>query len=138
LAEVAAATRVPIAVGEEWRNVHEARLRLERGGIRIVQPEIGHTGVTQFNAIARLAAAHGAAVIPHATVGVGIFLAASLHATAALDGVPYHEYQHSIFDKNLRYVDTTMRCEAGWYHVPEGPGLGVVPRPALWDFVVKS
>jgi hypothetical protein len=51
--------------------------------------------------------------------------------------VPYHEYQHSVLDRNLRHIDTTMRCEAGYYHVPEGPGHGVVPRASLWDFVVR-
>ena len=70
--------------------------------------------------------------------GVGIFQAASLHAAATLPNVPYHEYQHSIFDKNLRLVATTMRCEGGYYHVPTGPGLGVEPTPELWNYVVKE
>ncbi len=135
LAAVCAATRVPVAAGEEWRNVHEARLRLERSGLAIVQPEIAHTGVSQFMAIARLAAAHGALVVPHATVGVGIFLAASLHATAALGAVPYHEYQHSVFDRNLQYVTASMRCAAGFYHVGNDVGHGAAPRPELWRFL---
>src|SRR5205809_177238 len=128
LAEVTAASAVPIAVGEEWRNIYEAKLRFDNARIGIVQPEIAHTGVTQFMAIARAARAHHAAVVPHATVGVGIFLAASLHAAAAVGDVSMHEYQQSVFDRNLRFVDTTMRCEAGYYHVPAGPGHGVVPR----------
>ena len=92
---------------------------------------MAHTGVTQFVSIARLAQARGAAVIPHATIGVGVFLAASLHASATLTNCPYHEYQHSVFDRNLAHVDTTMRCEAGFYALPDGPGLGVVPRESL-------
>ena len=68
---------------------------------------------------------------------VGIFQAASLHATASLPNVPYHEYQHSIFDKNLRYVTTAMRCEGGFFHLPEGPGLDVEPKPELWNHLVK-
>jgi len=123
--------------GEEWRTIHEVLPRLTRGSVAILQPEMGHTGVTQFVAICRLAVAFHARVMPHASIGVGIFQAASLHATATLPNVPYHEYQPSIFDKNLRYVTTTMRCEAGRYHVPEGPGLGVEPVPELWNFVVK-
>ncbi|HYT98223.1 MAG TPA: mandelate racemase/muconate lactonizing enzyme family protein, partial [Casimicrobiaceae bacterium] len=135
LAEVTAASPVPIAVGEEWRNIYEAKLRFDNARIGIVQPEIAHTGVTQFMAIARAARAHHAAVVPHATVGVGIFLAASLHAAAAVGDVSMHEYQHSVLDRNLRFVDTTMRCEAGYYHVPAGPGHGVVPRAELMQFV---
>ena len=76
-------------------------------------------------------------MIPHASIGVGIFQAASLHATATLPNVPYHEYQHSIFDKNLRYVTTGMRCEGGFFHLPDGPGLGVEPKPELWNYVVQ-
>jgi len=77
---------------------------------------------------------HGAGVIPHATIGVGIFMAASLHATATLASCPYHEYQHSVFDRNLAHVDTTMVCEAGYYRLPAGPGLGVEPRASLWRY----
>jgi len=131
LAEVTAASSIPIAVGEEWRNVYEAKLRFESARIGVVQPEMGHTGVSQFKAIARLATARQASVMPHATIGIGIFLAASLHASVAVRGVTMHEYQHSVFDRNLRYVDTTMRCEAGYYHVPSGPGHGVTPKPEL-------
>jgi galactonate dehydratase len=136
LARVAAHTSVPIAAGEEWRNVHEVLPRLTRGAVAVLQPEMGHTGVTQFMAIARLAVAFHARVMPHASIGVGIFQAASLHAASTLPNVPYHEYQHSIFDKNLRFVTTTMRCEAGHFQVPDGPGLGVEPVPELWQHVI--
>jgi galactonate dehydratase len=135
LATIAARAKVPIAAGEEWHNVYEADWRLDTAALGVIQPEIAHTGVTQFMSIARRAIDRGAAVMPHATIGVGIFLAASLHATAALGGVPYHEYQHSVFDRNLRYVDTTMACAEGYYRVPQGPGHGAIPRAALWDFV---
>ena len=39
---------VPLALGEEWRTVYEYRPRLEARACGIVQPEIGHTGITQF------------------------------------------------------------------------------------------
>ena len=127
---------MPLAAGEEWRTVHEALPRLERRSIAFIQPEMGHTGVTQFMAISRLAQAFHARVIPHAAIGIGIFQAASLHAAAALPNVPYHEYQHSIFDRNLRFLRTTMQCEAGYYHLPEGVGLGVEPVAELWNHVI--
>ena len=136
LARVAADSGLPVAAGEEWRNVHEARMRLDRARLAYVQPEMAHTGVSQFMAIAKLAQTAGARVIPHATIGVGIFLAASLHAAAALADCPYHEFQHSVFDRNLAYVDTAMGCRAGFYRLPTGPGLGVEPRPELWQHVV--
>ncbi len=134
LAEVAVHAGIPVAAGEEWRNVHEVRLRLTRAPLAIVQPEMAHTGVSQFVAIARLAQAHGAQVIPHATIGVGIFMAASLHAAATLPNCPYHEYQPSVFDRNLAHVDTAMRCNAGFYELPAGRGLGIEPRDSLWRY----
>ena len=138
LAAVAARSTVPLAAGEEWRTVYEALPRLERRSVAFVQPEMGHTGVTQFLAISRLAQAFHTRVIPHAAIGVGIFQAASLHAAASLSNVPYHEYQHSIFDQNLRYLTTTMRCDAGYYQLPDGPGLGVEPRAELWDHLLRQ
>jgi galactonate dehydratase len=136
LARVASESGVPVAAGEEWHNAHEAALRLDRARLAFVQPEMAHTGVSQFVAIAELAARTGAATIPHATIGIGVFMAASLHAAATLARCPYHEYQHSVFDNALRFVDTSMRCAAGFYELPAGPGLGVTPRPELWQHVV--
>ena len=133
--QVAAQAPMPVAAGEEWRNVYEARMRLPRAPLAFVQPEMGHTGVSQFLAIARLADQHRAGVDParddrcrHLHGGV------SLHASATLPNCPYHEYQHSVFDRNLEHVDTTMRCAAGFYTLPGGPGLGVEPRRSLERF----
>ena len=138
LAAVAVRSAVPLAAGEEWRTVYEALPRLERRSVAFIQPEMGHTGVTQFLGISRLAQAFHARVVPHAAIGIGIFQAASLHAAAALPNVPYHEYQHSIFDRNLRFLNTTMRCAAGCYHLPEGVGLGVEPAAEVWQHVVEK
>lgn len=131
-ARVAAAVRVPVALGEEWSTVHDALPRLQRGAMAIVQPEVAHCGLSQFMQIARLAEAFHVRVIPHATIGVGIFQAASLQASAALQNMTMHEYQHSVFDRHLALLRTTMRCEAGAFTLPEGPGLGVEPADALW------
>ena len=134
LTQVTRHAGLPVAAGEEWHNVHEARLRLAHAPLAFVQPEIAHTGVSQFVAIAALARARGCAVVPHATIGVGIFMAASLHASVTLGDCPYHEYQPSVFDRNLEHMDTTMGCEDGHYRLPSGPGLGVVPRGSLARF----
>ncbi len=118
---------VPIAVGEEWRTHHDMLHRVDRCGIAIVQPEMGHTGITGFIRIARLAERHGLEVIPHATIGSGIFLAASLQASAARKHVTGHEFQHSVFDTSHGLLEGHMDCAAGYYTPPGGPGLGVEP-----------
>ncbi|HSV80390.1 MAG TPA: mandelate racemase/muconate lactonizing enzyme family protein [Ramlibacter sp.] len=134
-AQVGASIRVPLALGEEWRTVFEVRPRLERRAMAILQPEMGHTGISQFVQIGRMAHAFHVKVIPHASIGIGLYQAASLHATAALPNAPMHEYQHSVFDRNLKYVHTTMRCAAGHFELPEGPGIGCEPAPEVWQFL---
>jgi len=132
---VGAHVRVPLALGEEWRTVFEYRPRLERRAMSIVQPEMGHTGITQFMQIGRMAHAFHMRLIPHASIGIGIYQAASLHAAAALPNTTMHEYQHSVFDRNLQYVDTDMVCTQGRFRIPSGPGLGIAPSASVWQFL---
>lgn len=134
-AQVSAMARVPLALGEEWYTAYEYRLRMERRVMSIVQPEMAHTGVSQFVQIGRMAQAFHLRVIPHATIGLGIFQAASLQASATLARCAMHEYQHSVFDRNRRFVRTTMRCAEGFFEVPQGPGLGVEPDDAIWQYL---
>lgn len=138
LAWVADHAGVPVAAGEEWRTVFDARPRLETRATAIVQPEMGHTGVTQFMRIARLAEAHHAKVIPHATIGVGVFMAASLHASAAILDLPYHEYQPTIFDRNAALLIGEVSCTAGQFALPHGAGHGVEPSEQLWTYAVPG
>lgn len=120
-----------IAVGEEWRTLFDARARIDREACHIVQPEMGHTGITQFMRIGRYAAARGLRIIPHATIGAGLFLAASLQASAALSDVESHEFQHSIFEPFRSFTGDVLQCDAGLYSVPGGPGIGVEPSEEM-------
>jgi galactonate dehydratase len=131
LRQVFERTQARIAVGEEWRTHYDARLRLQPQACHIVQPEMGHTGITQFLRIGRLAVEHQLAVIPHATIGAGIFLAASLQASAVLSGLESHEFQHSIFGPFRHFTGDALLCEGGAYSLPEGPGLGIEPSDAM-------
>ncbi len=101
----------------------------------LIQPEMGHTGLTEFIGIGRLAQTFHMKVIPHASISVGIFMAASLQAASALQNVPYHEYQHSIFDRNLTYSTTDMACAEGRYLIPTGAGIGAEPKDAVFNFI---
>lgn len=131
LREVANRSGQKIAAGEEWRTIHDARLRIDRSAVHYVQPEMGHTGITQFVRIAKYAAANDLQIIPHATIGSGIFLAASLQASAALANVVSHEFQHSVWDPFRHFTDNLLRCEDGRYFVTDTPGIGVEPSAAM-------
>lgn len=137
LARVARESPVPIAAGEEWYTAYEVRNRLDAGPVAILQPEMGHTGITQFRRIAALAAEQGAAIAPHATIGTGLFLAASLQVSATLPHLWKHEWQHSVFARNLRLLDSDMGYADGAYLLPTAPGLGAAPQARLWDFAER-
>ena len=77
------------------------------------------------------------ASIPHATIGVGIFHAASLLGAASLADVPFHEHQHSMFDANLRFVgdaDALRRWALRAACVARGSA--VEPKAELWTHIV--
>lgn len=76
-------------------------------------------------------------IIPHASIGIGIFQAPSLHASAGLRNCDGHEYHHSIFDRNLQFVEGDMACADGTYRLPTGAGLGVAPDAAVWHHTRK-
>jgi L-alanine-DL-glutamate epimerase-like enolase superfamily enzyme len=133
LARVARESPVPVAAGEEWYTAYEAGNRLALGPIAILQPEMGHTGITQFRRIAQVATKNGTSVAPHATIGTGLFLAASLQVSATLEHLWKHEWQHSVFERNLELLDTNMSYADGAYILPTAPGLGATPNPRLWN-----
>ncbi len=133
LGRVARESEVPIAAGEEWYTGYDVANRLAQTPLAFLQPEMGHTGITQFRRIAAMAADHGARIAPHATIGTGLFLAASLQVSATLPHLWKHEWQHSIFARNLALVDGDVGYVDNAYILPTGPGLGVAPGPLFWD-----
>jgi len=136
-ARVANGIGVPLALGEELRATYEFRPRFEARAMSIVQPEIGHTGITEFIQIGRMAQAFHMNTIPHASISIGIFMAASLQAASTLQNLPYHEYQHSIFDRNLAHTTGNMGCAQGAYLLPTGSGLGVEPTEEIFRYAVR-
>lgn len=137
-AAVVRAVRTPVAIGEELRTVYEYRPRFVRRCMSIIQPEMAHMGITNFWTVCQMAQAFHCRVMPHATIGTGIAQAASLHVSTALNNFVMHEYQHSIFDRNLRFVAGDMRCADGHFHLPSGPGLGIEPSDELFAHVIGS
>lgn len=137
LAEVSRAVKAPVAAGEEWRTVFDAQLRFREKAVKIVQPEMGHTGITQFMRISKMAYERGVVVLPHATIGSGIFLAASLQASFALEGVVGHEFQHSIFNRNHNLITEGMTCADGSYKLSEGVGLGIEPTGEMLSLLER-
>ena len=136
-AQVARAVRTQIGLGEEWRTVYEFLPRLQAGCMNVIQPEIAHTGITGFRRICELAQSFHCRVMPHATTNIGVAQAASLHVSATLANFVMHEYQHSIFDRNKRFIRSTMDCQAGYFVLPNGPGLGAEPTEEALSLTIE-
>ena len=135
-AQVARSVGTRIGLGEEWRTIHEYLPRLQARCMDVIQPEMAHTGITGFRRICELAQAFHCQVMPHATINIGIAQAASLHVAATAANFVMHEYQHSIFDRNKQYIRSTMNCGAGYFRLPDGPGLGTEPTEEVLRFVL--
>lgn len=134
---VVRSVQTQVGIGEELRTVYEYRPRFEQLCMHVIQPEMGRTGITSFWNICQMAQAFNMTVMPHASIGIGIFQAASLQASASLPNLVYHEYQHSIFDANLKFIKGDMVCAEGFYTLPGGYGIGVEPSDLIFDYIKK-
>jgi D-arabinonate dehydratase/D-galactarolactone cycloisomerase len=99
-------------------------------GVRMVQPDIVKMGgITGLLRCAALAHAHGVELVPHQTqpmIGHTAnlhVLAAQLHATKPAEWNDPSTRTYAIFENPPRPVD-------GLFHLPEGPGLGLIVNDA--------
>jgi D-galactarolactone cycloisomerase len=131
LARVRAATRLPLAAGENVMSLNELGRMLGAGAVDICQPSvIKFGGIGAVAQAAALAEAHSIDYVPHCFYFGPGFLA-SLHLAAAfaadapfelffgeLEASPYHD---------------GIRARNGRMAVPDGPGLGIEPDRTVID-----
>ena len=72
-----------------------------------------------------MAEAFNTSVAPHLSGGLGICIAASIHAAAAIPNLYLLEYQPPIFAAANLLLESPLQCSAGFYELPTGAGLGV-------------
>ena len=123
--EVQRATSIPIAAGERLKSRLEAREYLERGAIRLYQPDAARIGgITEFRKAISMAESHFIPIAPHNPNGLVCF-AAHLHlATSASN--------FTIFEEGIGADGTACREAFGtWLDSPayfwplETPGIGL-------------
>ncbi|GAB3447309.1 mandelate racemase/muconate lactonizing enzyme family protein [Actinophytocola sediminis] len=124
-AELVARSAVPVAVGEALRNRYEFADWVSRRALRIAQPDVARTGITEAMAITEVCAAGHVPVAPHHSVGLGIALAAGLAVSAAVEDLPSFEYQPTSFAVGNRILSVSPTVGAHTMSLPTGPGLGV-------------
>jgi D-galactarolactone cycloisomerase len=129
LARVRAALRTPIACGENEATVFAYREIIAAGAADVVQPSVTKVGgISEMKKIATLAAAANVTFVPHSFY-FGPGLAATLHVAASTPGVPYVEMPPGQLAAPL--LAEPIRFSGGAAIVPEAPGLGADPDPAV-------
>ncbi|MEQ9334618.1 mandelate racemase/muconate lactonizing enzyme family protein [Thalassobaculum sp.] len=131
LAAVRATGRHRIAAGENAGSLFDFVAMHRAGAIDIAQPDVAKTGgVTELLKIARFCEANGLTYSPHcALFGPGQI--ATIHLTAAEVRPPLFERLYLDFEAELFGEAAVVR--GGRLRVPDGPGLGVDPDPAVID-----
>jgi len=129
LARVRAAIAIPIAAGENEATLHGARHIIEAAAVDIVQPSVTKVGgLSEMRKIAVLAEATGVTFQPHSYY-FGPGLAATLHVLAATPAAPFVEFPPGSLEASL--TAEPLVCRHGVVTVPDRPGLGADPDPAV-------
>lgn len=128
------AIHTPVASGEALRTRYEFDQWLAADALRVAQPDVGRTGITEAMVIAELAGARHLTVAPHHSVGLAPSFAGGLHVSAAVQNLLLFEYQPSSLDVAQRMLHTALPTPPGGIAVPDGPGLGIDVDE---DFVVE-
>jgi L-alanine-DL-glutamate epimerase-like enolase superfamily enzyme len=127
-ARLAAQSPIRICGAEAAATRFEVREWLDRGGVAVVQPNIGRGGgLTEIRRIADLCELYGAQVIPHGWK-TGITSAVGRHFQAACPAAPLFEYvSPRVFDSPLRreLVSPEPELRDGFMDLPTAPGLGI-------------
>ncbi|TLS49004.1 mandelate racemase/muconate lactonizing enzyme family protein [Paenibacillus antri] len=120
-------TSVPVALGEAERTRYQFKELLVREAADFLQPDVGRTGISEFQAIAELGEAFHRRIAPHSSSGLGVCIAASIHASAAAPNLYMLEWKPNVFESANRLLLQPLTCKGGALAIPHGPGLGVEP-----------
>jgi L-alanine-DL-glutamate epimerase-like enolase superfamily enzyme len=130
---------IRIAAGEWQATRFEFLDLMDRGGIQVVQPDVGRVGgLTEARRVCDLAAERGLLVVPHGWK-TGITIAATAQLAAITPHMPFFEFvPQQVAESPLRRELTRDELELardGTLALPRRPGLGVeLDREALERF----
>jgi galactonate dehydratase len=131
LAQIAAHTSTPIALGERLYSRWDSKPFFERGVIDIIQPDLSHAGgLLECRKIAAMAEAYDIAVAPHCPLGP-LALASCLQLAACTPNVAIQEMSlgihYNVGHDLLSFITDpeTLTPIDGHLLIPQKPGLGV-------------
>ncbi|MCZ4313097.1 mandelate racemase/muconate lactonizing enzyme family protein [Comamonadaceae bacterium G21597-S1] len=127
-AKLVSASPTPIATGEKASHELDYIDLMDRGQLRIIQPDIARMGgISAMLRVIAHAEARNVRVIPHCW-STDILVAATLHCISTMRDCPYLEF--NVTDNPLRteLLVEPIRPQHGVVRVPEKPGLGIELR----------
>jgi L-alanine-DL-glutamate epimerase-like enolase superfamily enzyme len=129
---------IPIAAGEWLTTRFEFLDLMDRGKVKVVQPDMGRVGgLTEARRVCELAKERGLTVVPHLWK-TGISIAAAAHMAIATPHCAFIEFLPvELSESSLRkdLLTTELHMIDGKIPIPDRPGLGVeLNREALARF----
>ncbi len=134
VAELARATRAPLAGGETLAGLGQFRSLIENGNIATPIMDVTWAGgITAGRKVAALAEARSRPIAFHDCSGP-VTLAASTHLALSLRNVREQEIARGFYYAWYKdFVDRLPPIESGMITVPEGPGLGLDLLPDVFQ-----
>ncbi len=115
-AALAAATSVPVAVGESMYSISQFKDYLVTGGATIVQADVARIGgITPWIKVAHMAEAHNVQICPHFLMELHVSL------VCAVPNAPWLEYIPQLDSLTA----SPMRMKDGRAYASQAPGLGI-------------
>jgi D-galactarolactone cycloisomerase len=122
---LAQASPVPIAIGESYRTRYEVLPFLEAGALKVLQTDIGRSGISEGNHLAQLAARFGVSMAPHVSIGLGPQIAAAIHSASTWNNLCYVECNPQVYTIAERFQSEKFAFSASDVQVSQKPGLGI-------------
>lgn len=124
-ARLAAASEVPIAVGESLYSASQFAAYVQQGAASILQVDVARIGgITPWLKVAHLAEAFNLAVCPHFLMELHVSLTAAAPAAAWVEYIPQLD----------AIASSRLAIEDGHAVAPDTPGLGIEWR---WDEIQR-
>ena len=138
-ARLAASIDTPVAIGECWRTRWELKPFFDAGAVEILQPDIGRSGITEGLKLCALAELHNVPVAFHISIGLGVQIAAALHAAAAIPNLMLVECNPHVWQVAEQLLQVALPIGEGVVGIPDGAGLGIeIDEQKLEQFIQRQ
>ena len=132
--ELRARSQIPIAGGESLCGLDQFHALIARGGVHMIQPDIGFVGGLQETIrIMHHAEASNLSTAIHTGASMGPSLSASWHLAAASYSVDWLEHVQAASTIQRDMMLDEFKVTDGEVGLPSSPGLGVQLTPELLD-----